>query len=117
MHGHRRAVRSVSLSWSGKTILTSGDDVVHKLIDTRTFEVWGKIEGKNDYSCGKSCISPDDRYIATGAFCEVNIWEMATGKLIRRLKEYPYVVKCCCWSDVGQRLTTLDAKGNICLWT
>ena len=60
IHGHRIAVRSVSLSWSMNTILKSGDDDVHKLMDTRTFEVWGEIEGKNDYSRDKSCISPDD---------------------------------------------------------
>ncbi|KAM5571835.1 autophagy-related protein 16 [Rosa sericea] len=118
---HSNAVTSISLSRSGNMVLTSGRDNVHHLFDMRTLEVCGTLRATGNRvasNWSRSCISPDDNYVAAGsADGAVYIWSIAKGDIVSTLKEHTNSVLCCSWSGHGKPLASADKNGVICTWT
>lgn len=117
---HSLAVTSISLSRNGNTILTSGRDNLHNLFDMRTLELCGTLRGSGNRMASnwsRSCISPDDNYVAAGsADGSVHIWSIQKGDIVQTLKEHGASVLCCNWSNLGKPLATSDKNGVICTW-
>lgn len=117
---HSLAVTSISLSRNGNTILTSGRDNLHNLFDMRTLELCGTLRGSGNRMASnwsRSCISPDDNYVAAGsADGSVHIWSIQKGDIVQTLKEHGASVLCCNWSGLGKPLATSDKNGVICTW-
>ncbi|GAB2213345.1 hypothetical protein Droror1_Dr00021374 [Drosera rotundifolia] len=117
---HSLGITSISLSRNGNTVLTSGRDNVHNLFDMRTLEVCGTLRaGGNRMASNwsRSCISPDDNYVAAGSVDgSVHIWSVQKGDIVATLKEHSSPVLCCTWSGVGKPLATSDKNGGICMW-
>ncbi|KAI3464173.1 hypothetical protein Pfo_020836 [Paulownia fortunei] len=118
---HSFAVTSLSLSRSGNVILSSGRDNLHNLFDMRTLEICATLRGNGNRvasNWSRSCLSPDDGYVAAGsADGSVHIWSVTNAKIVSTLKEHTSPVLCCSWSNLGKPLATSDKNGNICVWS
>ncbi|XP_065874228.1 autophagy-related protein 16 [Euphorbia lathyris] len=117
---HSLAVTSISLSRNGNRILTSGRDNLHNLFDMRSLEVCGTLRASGNRvasNWSRSCISPDDNYVAAGsADGSVYIWSISKGDIVTTLKEHTASVLCCSWSGLGRPLATADKNGIIHTW-
>ncbi|PIN18301.1 WD40 repeat protein TipD [Handroanthus impetiginosus] len=118
---HSFAVTSLSLSRNGNIILSSGRDNLHNLFDMRTVEICATLRGNGSRvasNWSRSCISPDDGYVAAGsADGSVHIWSVSNAKIVSTLKEHTSPVLCCSWSNLGKPLASSDKSGNICIWS
>ncbi|GMH16752.1 hypothetical protein Nepgr_018593 [Nepenthes gracilis] len=118
---HSLGVTSISLSRNGNTLLTTGRDNLHNLFDIRTLEVCGTLRASGNKvasNWSRSCISPDDNYVAAGsADGSVYIWSIHQADIVGALKEHGASVLCCSWSGLGKPLATSDKNGVICTWT
>ncbi|XP_050225816.1 autophagy-related protein 16 [Mercurialis annua] len=118
---HSSAVTSISQSRNGNIVLTSGRDNVHNFFDMRSLEVCGTFRATGNRvasNWSRSCISPDDNYVAAGsADGSVYIWSVAKGDIVSTLKEHTSSVLCCTWSGLGRPLATADKNGIIYCWT
>ncbi|XP_074263765.1 autophagy-related protein 16-like isoform X1 [Silene latifolia] len=121
VEAHSQALTSISLSRNGNTILTSGRDNVHNLFDMRTLEIYGTLRASGNRiasNWSRSCISPDDNYVAAGsADGSVYIWSIQKGDIVATLKEHAAPVLCCNWSGLGKMLATSDKDGVVCVWS
>ncbi|KAE8036878.1 hypothetical protein FH972_009511 [Carpinus fangiana] len=118
---HSLAVTSISLSRNGNVVLTSGRDNLHNLFDMRSLEVCGTFRATGNRvasNWSRSCISPDDNYVAAGsADGSVYIWSISQGDIVATLEEHTSPVLCCSWSGLGKPLASADKNGIICTWT
>ncbi|XP_034217292.1 autophagy-related protein 16 isoform X1 [Prunus dulcis] len=117
---HSNAVTSISLSRNGNVVLTSGRDNVHNLFDMRSLEVCGTLRATGNRvasNWSRSCISPDDNYVAAGsADGSVYIWSISKADIVSTLKEHTASVLCCSWSGHGKPLASADKNGIVCTW-
>ncbi|XP_031405362.1 autophagy-related protein 16 [Punica granatum] len=118
---HSLSVTSISLSRNGNMVLTSGRDNLHNLFDIRTLEVCSTLRASGNRvasNWSRSCISPDDNYVAAGlADGAVHVWSISKGDIVSTLKEHTSSVLCCSWSSLGKPLCSADKSGIICTWT
>ncbi|XAR67959.1 hypothetical protein NMG60_11002918 [Bertholletia excelsa] len=117
---HSMAVTSISLSRNGDVILTSGRDNMHNLFDMRSLEVCGTLRASGNRvasNWSRSCISPDDNYVAAGsADGSVHVWSISKASIVSTLKEHTASVLCCSWSGLGKPLASADKNGIVCTW-
>ncbi|XVF11635.1 hypothetical protein REPUB_Repub08aG0044300 [Reevesia pubescens] len=118
---HSLAITSISLPRSRNVVLTSGRDNVHNLFDIRSLEVCGTFRATGNRvasNWSRSCISPDDNYIAAGsADGSIYIWSISKADIVSTLKEHTAPVLCCTWSGLGKPLASADKNGIVCTWT
>ncbi|XVF49727.1 hypothetical protein PTKIN_Ptkin04bG0036500 [Pterospermum kingtungense] len=118
---HSLAITSISLSRNGNVVLTSGRDNLHNLFDKRSLEVCGTFRATGNRMASnwsRSCISPDDNYIAAGsADGSIYIWSIIKADIVSTLKEHTAPVLCCTWSGLGKPLASADKNGIVCTWT
>ncbi|KAM7479821.1 hypothetical protein LguiA_028034 [Lonicera macranthoides] len=118
---HSSTITSISLSSDGNTILTSGRDNVHNLLDARSLEVCSMFRASGNRvasNWSRSCISADGNYVAAGSIDgSVYVWSTLKVSVVSTLKEHEGPVLCCSWSDIGKPLATSDRNGVICTWT
>ena len=118
---HSLAITSISLSRNGNVLLTSGRDNLHNLFDIRSLEVCGTLRASGNRvasNWSRSCISPDDNYVAAGSAAgSVYIWSVSKANIVSTLKEHTASVLCCSWSSLGKPLASSDRSGIICTWT
>ncbi|XP_048136057.1 autophagy-related protein 16 isoform X1 [Rhodamnia argentea] len=118
---HALAITSICLSRNGNVVLTSGRDNLHNLFDMRSLEVCGTLRATGNRvasNWSRSCISPDDSYVAAGsADGAVYIWSISKADIVSTLKEHTAPVLCCSWSGLGKPLCSADKNGIICTWT
>jgi autophagy-related protein 16 len=117
---HAQGITSVSVSRNGHTILTSGRDNVHNLIDVRTLEVQASYRAQGSWvatNWSRSCLSPDDRYLAAGGTDgSVIVWTRLAKDNVVTLKGHSSPVLACAWSDEGKPLVTSDKSGCMIIW-
>lgn len=117
---HSLAVTSLSLSRNGNMLLTSGRDNLHNLFDVRSLEVCGTLKASGNRvasNWSRSCISPDDNYVAAGSSDgSVYLWSVSQGRIASTLKEHGSSVLCCSWSGLGKPLASSDKNGVIYTW-
>ncbi|GMJ00085.1 AUTOPHAGY 16 [Hibiscus trionum] len=118
---HSLAITSLSLSRNGNVVLTSSRDNSHNLFDIRSLEVCGTFRTTGSRvasNWSRSCISPDDNYIAAGsADGSIYIWSISKADIVSTLKEHTAPVLCCTWSGLGKPLASADKSGIVCTWT
>ncbi|XWS37176.1 hypothetical protein CRYUN_Cryun19dG0020300 [Craigia yunnanensis] len=118
---HSLAITSISLSRNGNVVLTSGRDNLHNLFDILSLEVCGTFRATGNRvasNWSRSCISPDDNYIAAGsADGSIYIWSISKADIVSTLKEHTAPVLSCTWSGLGKPLASADKNGIVCTWT
>lgn len=117
---HNQGITSVSVSKNGHTMLTSGRDNVHNLIDVRTLEVQASFRAPGllvATNWSRSCLSPDEKYVAAGGTDgSVVVWNRYAKDSTVTLKGHTSPVLACTWSDQGRPLVTADKNGCVIIW-
>ncbi|MDJ0544920.1 MAG: protein kinase, partial [Microcystis sp. M53601_WE4] len=60
--------------------------------------------------------SPDGRYLASGSYQTIKIWEVATGKELRTLTGHSHSVKSVVYSPDGRYLASGSGDKTIKIW-
>ncbi|KAE8667933.1 Detected protein of confused Function [Hibiscus syriacus] len=119
--GNLRLFTSISLFRNGNVVLTSGRDNLHNLFDIQSLDVCSTFKATGNRvasNWSRSCISPDDNYIAAGSTDgSVYIWSISKADIVSTLKEHTAPVLCCTWSGLGKPLASADKNGIVCTWT
>src|SRR5262249_31778019 len=109
----------VAFSPDGKLLATGGDHGRGRLWDTATRTLLGPA-GRDHGHC-HPCLSPDGQTLATldpvwiDRGDTVCLWEMATGKLMRTLKQPDELVEVAAFSPTG-RLLAVATRKQVFLW-
>jgi len=117
------AVFAMQFSPDGKYLATAGVDRTVYLWDTKTWQVAKKITGQPEMIRSLS-FSPDGRYLLTGGFSvlttrhpvEIILWEVATGKMVRRIPA-PNAVGSVAFSPDGMTMAAAFGGKNVNLWS
>lgn len=123
--GHRQTVMSVALSPDGRHALSSGHDHTIRLWDLETGQEVRRFEGHTE--CVWCVVfSPDGRRALSGsgthfAFGQVKdptvrLWDVATGKELRRLPGHTKAVRGVAFSPDGRRALSGGEDWTLRLW-
>ncbi|KAI5063367.1 hypothetical protein GOP47_0021914 [Adiantum capillus-veneris] len=117
---HGQVITSVSISRSGRMVLTSGRDNQHNLFDVRSMEICASLKAQGhrvSSNWTRSCISADETYVAAGSENgSVVVWNTKNCLVESTLSGHAGSVLACAWSDLGKPLASADRFGNIHLW-
>jgi RNA polymerase sigma factor (sigma-70 family) len=83
LDGHGAPVRAVAFSRDGKTLASASDDQTARLWDTATGQerrVFSEPDG-----VAAVALSPEGRFLATQTRQSVRLWDLDTGRVVRRL--------------------------------
>lgn len=116
------AVFAMQFSPDGKYLATAGVDRTVYLWDTKTWQVARKITGQPEMIRSLS-FSPDGRYLLTGGFSELTtrhpveiiLWEVASGKMLRRMPA-PNAVGSVAFSPDGLTMAAALGGKTVNLW-
>ncbi len=116
------AVFAMQFSPDGKYLATAGVDRIVYLWDTKTWQVARKIAGQPEMIRSLS-FSPDGRYLLTGGFSELTtrhpveiiLWEVASGKILRRMPA-PNAVGSVAFSPDGLTMAAALGGKTVNLW-
>jgi WD40 repeat protein len=124
--GHSSPVQSVSFSANGKTLASGGYDHAIRLWDVATGKPLHTFEGHNQ-GVAAVAYSPDGRLIASGGtsgfigFDEpseptILLWDVASTRVVRRLKGHKAGVTSIRFSPTGKRLASGSSDKTVRLW-
>mmetsp|Transcript_10275 Transcript_10275/g.11808 ORF Transcript_10275/g.11808 Transcript_10275/m.11808 type:complete len:306 (+) Transcript_10275:172-1089(+) len=113
---HALPVRSICFSTDSLFVLTSSDDTTVNMYETKTFEQVGTIKGHSSWVMCVTC-SPDDQYFATASSDKrVRLWDLKQRNCIQTFESHSDQVYMVCFNDVGSRLVSVGAEGDIYLY-
>jgi WD40 repeat protein len=116
------AMFAVEFTPDGKQILMAGLDETIYVLDSKTFAVQRKLKGHGE-TISSLAVSPDGRTFVTGGFdvltsknpVKVAIWDLASGKITRRIQA-PHQVVSLAFSPDGQWIAMAAGEKEVSLW-
>ena len=113
--GHTDIVFSVCFSPDDKLIASGGSlDETVKIWEVSSRKLWKNLETRGRVD--SVCFSLDGAYLINGSNNKIQFWEIATGKLIRKLKGHTDVVNSICLSADGEKIVSGSDDKSIKLW-
>ncbi|EEC00978.1 WD domain and G-beta repeat containing protein, putative, partial [Ixodes scapularis] len=114
-------ITSLDLSTDRCLLLCCVRDDSVKLLDVRMNQVlstYGDDSFKVAFDWTRAKLSPDGSYIAAGSQDgTLFIWNTATAKLEKKLKEMSSAIIACAWSPSGDDIVSSDRDKRVCLWS
>jgi autophagy-related protein 16-1 len=111
---------SISSSMNSSILLTACRDNKLRLFNTLSFEKTrelGDQQFRVSANWSSACINPDSILCAAGSGTGlVHIWDMNSGKSVRKLQKHGSAVHGCAWRSDGAQIATVDKRGYCVLW-
>ena len=117
VEGNSGGLECIAWSPDGRTVATGNAKTnLVSLWDSRTGSRVQTIEGCKDVN--SVAWSPDGEVFATGEVFNVKIWEIATGRLLRKLSNHSMTVtRSLSWSPDGKTLAAANSQaGMVGIW-
>src|SRR5262249_44781529 len=110
-------MQQVAVSHDGKQLLVLAATFV-RVADTRTGDVVRTLAGptRGRRELERIALQPKGRWLAEGWETGVNLWDVASKRLLRRLKGHRKVVTCLAFAADGTLLLVGDHRGSVTLW-
>jgi WD40 repeat protein/beta-lactamase regulating signal transducer with metallopeptidase domain len=117
LRGHRIHVSAVAISADGKLVASADNEVRTWDISAGRQQVHMKLLGRHGRSVGGLAFSPDGLTLVSGGEDgEINIWELATGKVVRTLESDPERWKDVAFSPDGSTLAAAGYDHGLFFW-
>ena len=121
-YGHKKRVWSLDFSTDGETVATASEDGTVKLWDFVTQKTLRTIE--HDAAVKFVRFSPDGAHFVSATSdprswqfpAKLQLWQTATGKLIREFKGHRMAVTSAVFNADGSEITSCGADGQLCHW-
>ena len=117
------AMFAMAFTPDGKHLVTAGVDRTVYFWDTATWKLERRLTGQPEM-ISSLAISPDGRMLATGGLNDITekhpvsilLWDIATGKEVRRLAS-PHIVPSVAFSPDGKWLAAASIDKTVRLWS
>jgi HEAT repeat protein len=130
MLGHTNSINQVVFSPDGKRALSAGSDLTARLWDLQTGNeirqgpehkdiVWAVAfspDGRQAVSAGGMQSIPGVGFVAGARDHDIRLWNVETGRELKRFKGHPEAVGALAFSPDGRRLLSAGNDGTIRLW-
>ncbi len=115
--GHTDRVDAVAFSRDGRTLASGSRDETVRLWNTQTGQLQQTLPRRSG-AVTSVAFSPGGRTLASGTVGAVNLWDIATGKLIGQRKETGRGVgfSSVAFSPDGQTVASATLQGRVRLW-
>lgn len=125
LSGHQDTVESLAFSGDGKSIASASYDDDARVWDVETGKLLGKVECEDHVL--SVALTADGKTLATasaqwgngfyrGSPARVQVWDVATGKLLATLPDQPAQVFSMVFSADGKSLFTASLTGAVIRW-
>ena len=129
--GHFGAVFCAAFSLDGKKIVTAGYDNTARIWDIESGEELHVLKGHRGHSAGINSVafSPDGKKIVTAGsdgtadggpepdgIGNIRIWDVETGKELRKLEGYRWTCYSATFSPDGKKVVATDGSDKILIW-
>src|SRR5262249_35243204 len=104
---------AVAFSPDGKTLAVSGDGGPLQLCDAATGAEIGRLDQPHCYGC---VFSRDGRSLLATCNREVWLWDLAAGKVVRRLDGHGVMTEGLALAPDGRHVATTAADGMVRWW-
>lgn len=105
IEAHTGAVRALSFSTDGKTLVSGSDDTFVHVYETTSGLLLRTLAGHQSWVLSVA-VSPNGKFIASGSNDKnVKVWDLATGECLSSLnKEHSEAVWSVAWNNIGTKL-------------
>src|SRR5262249_22182665 len=116
LQGHSRPVYGVACSPDGRRVASIGQDGALILWNVATEKVLWKEGLVSATPCMAPAFSPDGKSLAAPVGSTIGLWNVATGKRLRKQDEHEQSIHAVAFSPNGRLLAVGSDDGTVSLW-
>jgi WD40 repeat protein len=113
--GHTGDVVSVVVSGDATLVVSGGNDGTARVWDLKEGKELRRLDTNGKAGVWAVALSPDGQKALVGQQNDMTLWEVGTGRLLRRFEAHPSAVRCIAFSPDGRRALTgcYDQKARL----
>lgn len=115
IQGHTGSIKTLEISDDGKTLISGSSDGVIRIWDLEN-NTEQLIHTKQPWHAFAATVSNNEKFVATGCWGEVRIWDLEKQKFYEPMKEDGNFVTTLVFSPDDKKIASGHWKGKVRLW-